>query len=96
MALSTSFPFKENRLEKMFAGTSEPKFSTDRTPRVTSNARLKGFNLANARKFFELCGPEFRKISSQPHRCLMVDETGTTVVQHKHSDVTSLKGEKRK
>jgi hypothetical protein len=47
------------------------------------------------RKFFEIYGPEFRKINSQPHRLFNVDETGITVVQHKHRKVISLKGNKK-
>jgi hypothetical protein len=67
---------------------------TVRTTQGISLARVKGFNPENVRKFFELYEPEFIKISSQPHRLFNVDETGITVVQHKHGKVISFKVKK--
>lgn len=66
-----------------------------RTPQAISAARTKGFTQENVNSFFDIYETEFAKIKCSPHRVYNVDETGITVVQHKHSKVLNLKGKKQ-
>lgn len=71
-----------------------PKLSI-RQPQGLSFARAKGFNPNDVSKFFDLYDPCLQKIGSKPSRLFNCDETGITIVQHKHSKVVALKGKKQ-
>ncbi|XP_039313972.1 uncharacterized protein LOC105206643 [Solenopsis invicta] len=66
-----------------------------RTPQSVSSARVKGFTKENVAKFFDIYESQLLKIKYSPNRLYNVDETGITVVQHKHSKVISMKGKKQ-
>lgn len=66
-----------------------------RTPQGVSAARIKSFNSENVKIFFDILEPQLEKIKYLPHRLYNVDETGITVVQHKHSKILALKGKKQ-
>lgn len=66
-----------------------------RTPQGMSAARIKGFTAENVSTFFDLYEPEYNKLQDPFQRIFNVDETGITVVQHKHSKVISLRGKKQ-
>jgi hypothetical protein len=75
----------------MVAGIFKRNFQpTVRTLQDSFHVRVKGFSPENVCKFFEIYEPEFRKFNPHKHRFFSVDETGSTVVQHKSSKVTSL------
>jgi hypothetical protein len=95
MAFSTHFLFKENQLEqKTVERTFEAKSSTD------SENTMKCFSCSGRRMWprkyeeipLNLWAWIYKKINSQQQRLLIVDVTGTTILQHKHSRVTRLKG----
>ena len=65
-----------------------------RTPQGMSAARIKSFTPEKVSAFFDLYKPEYNKLQNPAQRILNVDETGITIVQHKHSKVVSLKGKK--
>lgn len=89
-------------VEKMVAGRKwlksflkrNPSLSV-RSPQAVSAARIKGFTRENVNQFFDIFEPEMGQIRFSPHRLYNVDETGITVVQHKHSKVLSVKGKKQ-
>jgi hypothetical protein len=58
-----------------------------RTPEGISAARVKGFTS-------EIYKSELRKVNHPFHRIFIVDETGITPVQHRHSKVVSKRGKK--
>lgn len=62
-----------------------------RTPQSISAARIKGFTKENVDKFFDIYESGLAKIKYSPNRVYNVDETGITVVQHKHSKIISMK-----
>lgn len=67
-----------------------------RRPEGLSLNRTKSFNPESvASFFFDIYEKEMEKIKFNPLRVFNVDETGLTVVQHKHSRVISLKGKKQ-
>nr|CAH7767142.1 unnamed protein product [Callosobruchus chinensis] len=66
-----------------------------RTPQGMSAARVKSFTPEKVSGFFDLYEPEYNKIQNPSQRVFNVDETGITIVQHKHSKVISLKGKKQ-
>ncbi|VEN44176.1 unnamed protein product, partial [Callosobruchus maculatus] len=66
-----------------------------RTPQGMSAARIKSFTPEKVSRFFDLYEPEYNKIRDPFQRVFNVDETGITIVQHKHSKVISLKGKKQ-
>jgi hypothetical protein len=45
-------------------------------------------------KIFDIYEYELRKVNHQAHRIFNVDATGITTVQHTHSKVVSMSGEK--
>lgn len=66
-----------------------------RQPQGLSFSRAKGFNPEDVAKFFELYDPCLQQIKNNPSRLYNCDETGITVVQHKHSKVVALKGKRQ-
>lgn len=66
-----------------------------RTPQGVSKARLQGFTRQNVDTFFDLYESTIEKFNINMNRIFNVDETGITIVQHKHNKVISLKGKKR-
>ncbi|XP_072389756.1 uncharacterized protein [Diabrotica undecimpunctata] len=66
-----------------------------RTPQGMSCARVNSFTPENVSKFFDLYEPEYLKLTNPAQRIFNVDETGLTIVQHKHSKVISMKGKKQ-
>lgn len=68
-----------------------------RTPQATSAARVMAFKQEAVTTFFDLYEPEIDRLNlrHEPTRIWNVDETGITVVQHKHTEVITLKGKKR-
>ncbi|XP_072384664.1 uncharacterized protein [Diabrotica undecimpunctata] len=60
-----------------------------------SCARVKSFTPENVSKFFDLYEPEYLKLTNPAQRIFNVDETGLTIVQHKHSKVIFMKGKKQ-
>ncbi|XP_069670121.1 jerky protein homolog-like [Periplaneta americana] len=66
-----------------------------RTPQGQSFARVKGFTPDAVGKFFDVFEPAMNTINYNPSRLFNCDETGITVVQHKHTKVVSLKGKKQ-
>lgn len=66
-----------------------------RSPQGISAARVKAFTPENVQIFFDIYEAELEKIKFLPHRLFNVDETGITVVQHKHAKVLALKGKKQ-
>jgi hypothetical protein len=65
-----------------------------RTPEGISAAQVKGFTSENLARVFDVCESEVRKVNYQAHRIFIVDETGITTVQHRHSKVMSMRGKK--
>jgi hypothetical protein len=65
-----------------------------RTPEGISAARVKGFTSENVAGFFDIYESELRKVNHQTHWLFNVDETGITTVQHRHSEVISMRGKK--
>lgn len=66
-----------------------------RQPQGLSMARAKGFNPEDVSKFFDFYEPCLQKINNNPSRLYNCDETGITIVQHKHTKVVALKGKKQ-
>lgn len=66
-----------------------------RTPQGLSYVRAKGFTEDAVNKFFDIYEPVLEKINHSPSRVYNCDETGITVVQHKHTKVVGLKGKKQ-
>ncbi|KAJ8968235.1 hypothetical protein NQ317_011351 [Molorchus minor] len=65
-----------------------------RTPQGISYVRAKGFTQEAVTKFFGIYEPILEKIKHSPSRLYNCDETGITIVQHKHTKVVGLKGKK--
>ncbi|XP_072398344.1 uncharacterized protein [Diabrotica undecimpunctata] len=65
------------------------------TPQGMSCARVKYFTPENVSKFFDLYEPEYFKLINSAQRTFNVEETGLTIVQHKHSKVISMRGKKQ-
>jgi hypothetical protein len=55
---------------------------------------VKGFTSENLARVFDVYEYEVRKVNHQAHRIFSVDETGITTVQHRHSEVVSMRGKK--
>ncbi|XP_072380494.1 uncharacterized protein [Diabrotica undecimpunctata] len=66
-----------------------------RTPQGMSCARVNSFTPENVSKFFDLYEPEYLKLTIPAKRIFNVDETGLTIVQHKHSKVISMREKKQ-
>lgn len=66
-----------------------------RTPQGLSYVRAKGFTQEAVSEFFGIYEPVLEKIKHSPSRVYNCDETGITVVQHKHTKVIGLKGKKQ-
>nr|CAH7767143.1 unnamed protein product [Callosobruchus chinensis] len=90
MAFQLAF---RNKIPHPFNGR-HPQLSM-RTPQGMSAARVKSFTPEKVSGFFDLYEPEYNKIQNPSQRVFNVDETGITIVQHKHSKVISLKGKKQ-
>lgn len=58
-----------------------------RTPQGISYARIKSFTKENVAAFFDLYEPLLEKINQNPARIFNCDDTGLTIVQHKHFKV---------
>jgi len=50
---------------------------------------IQGFNSENTRKFLEILN--WKRINSQPHRLINIEETDTVVLRQKNSEEMSLK-----
>lgn len=99
---------KENKIKNPFNNIKEcagskwfkcflrrhPELSV-RTPQGISYARIKSFTPDNVSKFFDLYEPEMDKIRHNPSRIYNCDESGISVVQHKHIKVIARKGKKQ-
>lgn len=66
-----------------------------RSPQGLSFARAKHFTLEAVAKFFDIYEPAMEKIKHQPHRIYNCDETGISIVQHKHTKVIGMKGKRQ-
>jgi hypothetical protein len=58
-----------------------------RTPQGLSFARANGFTPEAISRFFDISESSMEKIHHSPSRLYNCDETGITVVQHKHTEV---------
>lgn len=61
-----------------------------RRPQGLSMARASGFTKQNVMAFFDIYEPEYSKFAAKPNRIYNVDETGITIVQHKHTKVKKI------
>lgn len=66
-----------------------------RTPQGLSFARANNFTPEAVSQFFDIFEPALDAIKNNPSRLFNCDETGITVVQHKHTKVIALKGKKQ-
>lgn len=66
-----------------------------RTPQAISYARVKSFTKENVESFFDLYEPLLEKVNHNPARIFNCDETGITIVQHKHQKVVAMKGKRQ-
>lgn len=66
-----------------------------RMPQGISYARIKSFTRENVNGFFDLFEPLMEKIQHNPARLFNCDETGLTIVQHKHPRIVGKKGKKQ-
>ncbi|KAI4455516.1 hypothetical protein MML48_9g00004454 [Holotrichia oblita] len=62
-----------------------------RTPRGLSLARATAFTPEAVKKFFDIFEPAMEDIQHAAARLYNADETGITVVQHKHTKIVGLK-----
>ena len=53
---------------------------------------MLGFTRESVERFFDLYQKEMEEYRIKPSRVFNVDETGISIVQHKHSRILSLKG----
>jgi len=65
-----------------------------RTPEGISAARMKGFTSENVARFFDIYESELRKVNHPVHRIFNADATGITTLQHRQSNVVSIRGKK--
>lgn len=67
-------------------------------PQAISPSRVIAFNQENAQTFFDLYEAETDRLNIRYEtiRIWNVDETGITVVQHKHTEVITLEGKIKK
>jgi hypothetical protein len=79
-------------LKKFFKRNPQLSF---RTPQGMSYARIKSFTPENVNAFFNIYEPELSKIKFNPNRIFNCDETGITILQHKHPQVVARKGKKQ-
>jgi hypothetical protein len=82
----------QNGLKNFFKRNPQLSF---RTPQGMSYARIKSFTPENVNAFFNIHEPELSKIKFNPNRIFNCDETGITIVQHKHPQVVARKGKKQ-
>lgn len=66
-----------------------------RTPQGLSLSRAKSFTPEAVARFFDLFEPAMEIIKHSPNRLYNCDETGVTVVQHKHTKIIGLKGKRQ-
>lgn len=87
---------KECAGKKWFSGfLARHKELSLRMPQGISYARIKSFTRENVAAFFDLYEPLLEKINHNPARIFNCDETGLTIVQHKHLRVVGKKGKKQ-
>jgi len=65
-----------------------------RTPEGMSAARVKGFTSENVARLFDIYESELRKVNHSSHSLNNVDETRITTVQHRQSEVVSMRRKK--
>jgi hypothetical protein len=66
-----------------------------RTPQGLSYARATGFTPEAVSQFLSFFEPAMEKANHYPERLFNCDETGVTVVQHRHSKVLDLIGKRQ-
>ena len=66
-----------------------------RTPEGLSLSRARGFTPESVAQFFEIYEPAMDTIQHNPARLYNCDETGITIVQHKHTKILGLKGKRQ-
>jgi hypothetical protein len=63
-----------------------------RTPEDLSLSRARGFTPESVAQFFEVYEPAMDTIQHNPAKLYNCDETGITILQHKHMKILGLKG----